>query len=639
MEAETMHWKEIDGVATLTIDEGVVPGPLRACLAFGSGIVDESLRNRGINHVVEHLALHGSNAQSAGLYNGSVDTLMTQFWVAGTPDQVADFFEFVTGHLAALPLGRLDDELRVLQIEAEGRARAPFGGDLEERFGPCGGGLLNWAEIGFRTLHRDDVAAWAHERFTAANAVLWCSGPLPQRLSLAALPVGARLPRAQCPEPRTPPRAVVPLDGTHVGVSFVADASWEAAAGAEAIRQHAFDRLRAAALSYSVSTTVLRLDATTRHWGIRADGVNGELDRVLAELIASVEQLAADGPTEGELAAQRQSYELAGSMSDRVLEHLADATRRRLFGLEPTTMTADEEAWNDMEPESVRGELERAMTTVLAFGPVPADHVPSGWTRHASWERATVTGRRYEPIPGRAGGELIAGTRGVTRHFDEDTHRTVPWQAVAACLVEGSVLHLVDQSGNVLSVAPSCWRGGEDLVPLLEQCIDPSVHIQLHRPIPTMIRSAAVRSDDRWLATVTRAGGKGARRLGSQTVSLVVDTDGIFVLCEDDADPENEERMSQLRSAEREVLLDLDPRNRWLPRKSLEVVELGRSLGVVVAGRGASLRIRTNTGETHEFHLPLPKQVDLARSSLGKMLGRRFVDRRRDQQSGVRATS
>ena len=246
MEEHTMHWKEIDGVATLTVDAGLVPGPLRGCLAFGSGIVDESLHNRGINHVVEHLALHGSDAQSARLINGSVDTLMTRFWVAGTPEQVAGFLEFVTGNLAALPLDRLDDELRVMQIEANGRVRSPFGGDLEERFGPRGGGLCNWAEIGFRTLDRDDVAAWARARFTAANAVLWCSGPLPAGLSLASLPAGPKVSGPRCPEPRTPARVLVPLDRSPVGVSFLAEASWTTAAAAEAIRQEAFDRLRAA---------------------------------------------------------------------------------------------------------------------------------------------------------------------------------------------------------------------------------------------------------------------------------------------------------------------------------------------------------------------------------------------------------
>jgi len=638
MEEHTMHWKEIDGVAALTADAGLVPGPLRACLAFGSGIVDESLHNRGINHVVEHLALHGSDAQSARLINGSVDTLMTRFWVAGTPEQVAEFLEFVTGHLAALPLDRLNDELRVMQIEANARARSPFGVDLEERFGPRGAGLFNWTEIGFRTLDRDDVAAWVAERFTAANAVLWCSGPLPAGLSLAALPAGPKIPRLRCPQSQTPARALVPVDRPPVGVSFLADASWTASAAAEAIRQEAFDRLRAAALSYSVSTTMLRLDATSQFWGITADGVDGELDRVLSELIAAVEQVAAHGPTERELAAQRQSRELTGSPAERIVEHLDAAARWRLFGLEPPTMAESDRAWQAITPDDVRAELGRVMPTALAFGPVWGDAVPDGWTHHASWKKGPVTGEHYEPIPGRAGGRLIAGTRGVTRHFDEQSHQTMRWEEIEACLVESSAFHLVDGSGNVLSVTPASWRGGEDLAPLLQRNIASSLLIELLRPFPTTTDNDRARANDCWLATITLVEGRGARRHSAERVSLVIDTDGIFVICEEGGDPESEERMALLQSADHDTLLDLNARNRWFARKSLVSVELGRTLGIV-ARRVGALRIRMSSGETYEYRLPLPEQVAQTRDALTKMLGERFVDRDRQPAAGVRAAS
>ena len=72
---------------------------------------------------------------------------------------------------------------------------------------------------------------------------------------------------------------------------------------------------------------MLRLDATTQFWGITADGVDGELDRVLSELIAAVEQVAAHGPTERELAAQRQGRELTSSTAERIVEHLDAAAR------------------------------------------------------------------------------------------------------------------------------------------------------------------------------------------------------------------------------------------------------------------------------------------------------------------------
>ena len=184
------HWTDVDGVAAVCAGAEEIAGPLRAVLTFGSGFVDESLRNHGISHVVEHLALHGNDQQPALLFNGSAESMTTNFSVAGTPDQVADFFAFVTRRLADLPLDRLEDELRVLQVKARGRGTSACGGDLEERFGPRGAGLLAWPELGLRTVGRDEVASWSRDRFTASNAVLSCSGPLPRGLSLAGLPAG-----------------------------------------------------------------------------------------------------------------------------------------------------------------------------------------------------------------------------------------------------------------------------------------------------------------------------------------------------------------------------------------------------------------------------------------------------------------
>ena len=198
------------------------------------------------------------------------------------------------------------------------------------------------------------------------------------------------------------------------------------------------------------------------------------------------------------------------------------------------------------------------MPTALAFGPVLSEAVPDGWTHHASWEKGPVAGKRYEPIPGRAGGQLIAGTRGVTRHFDEHNHHTMRWQEIEACLVEGSTFHVVDGSGNVLSVTPASWRGGEDLVPLLEQNIDSSLLIQLRRPIPTTADNDRAWANDCWLATITLVEGKGSVPHAADRVSLVIDTDGIFVVSDDGGNPESDERMAALRSADHDTLLGLD---------------------------------------------------------------------------------
>ena len=109
--------------------------------------------------------------------------------------------------------------------------------------------------------------------------------------------------------------------------------------------------------------------------------------------------------------------------------------------------------------------------------------------------------------------------------------------------------------------------------------------------------------------------------------SLVIDTDGLFVIREDEEATDGAACPEVLRTADREELLAADARNCWIPRASLEAVEL---LAPVVKRAGAShhrLRVRTKTGTVLCFRLSNPQQVDLARGAISAMLGRRFHER------------
>jgi len=131
------HWDEVDGVPTITLDEGDIQGPLHACLLFGVGRRDETLLNAGITHAVEHLAFQTLDVvpQSA---NGSVGPTTTRFNMFGDPEEVAAFFGQIAQGLRELPVGRLPDELRILQVEAAKRSRGQLEFDLSTRFGTKG---------------------------------------------------------------------------------------------------------------------------------------------------------------------------------------------------------------------------------------------------------------------------------------------------------------------------------------------------------------------------------------------------------------------------------------------------------------------------------------------------------------------
>ena len=57
--------EDVDGVTTLYVDEGVIPGPVRGCLMFGVGRCDETLIVSGINHSSSTLRCSTPTATSA----------------------------------------------------------------------------------------------------------------------------------------------------------------------------------------------------------------------------------------------------------------------------------------------------------------------------------------------------------------------------------------------------------------------------------------------------------------------------------------------------------------------------------------------------------------------------------------------
>ena len=119
-----VHWGEIDGVPTLSAEAGAIAGPLQACLMFGTGRSDETLKVSGINHVIEHLVLYGLGEETAPYsYNGDVSPIATRFLAVGPAHHVVEFLNFVVRGIRELPLDRLADECKVLDIESRPAGR------------------------------------------------------------------------------------------------------------------------------------------------------------------------------------------------------------------------------------------------------------------------------------------------------------------------------------------------------------------------------------------------------------------------------------------------------------------------------------------------------------------------------------
>ena len=199
---EIRYWAEVDGVPCVWAH---AEGPLQACLVFGVGRADESLRTAGITHAVEHLALH-KRIGFRGRWNGVVGMSSTRFFIEGEPDDIVGFFRDLSRDLVDLDVTRLPDELRVLQVEAARHDdQSQQGADLLVRFGARGPGLVALPEYGLHRLGADEVAEWASTRFTRANAAPWMTGPPPA--AAAAGPTRRARPRFDHARGRTGFRA------------------------------------------------------------------------------------------------------------------------------------------------------------------------------------------------------------------------------------------------------------------------------------------------------------------------------------------------------------------------------------------------------------------------------------------------
>ena len=215
-------WREVDGVTTLSAPAGAIQGPLQAGLMFGVGRVDETMTVAGITHAVEHLAFQPLGHRPYGL-NGSVSSVCTRFVVVGGPDDVVEFLRAITRNLSELPLDGLEHELEVLRVEEQQRRGRRSGTTCPSDSVPTAPDSSDGPNTGSSGSGPTTSARGPHTWFTAGNAALWTSGPLPARLDLSALPLGDAPTAAAWRPSLPPPRSFAVAQTNLVSVSAIAD--------------------------------------------------------------------------------------------------------------------------------------------------------------------------------------------------------------------------------------------------------------------------------------------------------------------------------------------------------------------------------------------------------------------------------
>jgi len=94
----------VDGLVVRTPPEPGSTEDVTAALTFRVGVVDETIRTRGITHMVEYLAVSRFHADTLS-WNGSVDLTRERFTARGPAGEVTRFLNEVMGALSALPGG------------------------------------------------------------------------------------------------------------------------------------------------------------------------------------------------------------------------------------------------------------------------------------------------------------------------------------------------------------------------------------------------------------------------------------------------------------------------------------------------------------------------------------------------------
>jgi predicted Zn-dependent peptidase len=419
----------VDGVPVLWANG---PEPYVGALVFRAGQADETLTTAGLSHLVEHLALFTAGRRKFEV-NGMVDELRTVLWASGTRDEVCGFLSDVAQALGSLQLDRLEPERRVLLTEAQSRAPHPLGLPLGCRFGNVGFGLVNAHEYGLFRCSAEEVAAWARQRFTSANAVAWLTGPPSDDFSLP-LPSGSRF---APPEAMTIPGLKLPAylqsGSGAVLLSFLTPRSTAATAAARLVGERVEVDLRTGAgLTYATGAFYSPLSDASALISLRADCLDEHASEISDRMLSALGSLVDEGPTPDELADHVSGARRAYDDPRAVAGFLDHNARDLLLGANPLSPQEIFDRVAALTSDEVAGVLRDGRPTTLLIAP---ERTPPPGEGFAPYETEIDHSSRVDGI-----GYDIKGTGGFRKAKDE---------IVAG---EGGISFVGNQSGELMTI-------------------------------------------------------------------------------------------------------------------------------------------------------------------------------------------
>jgi hypothetical protein len=448
-----------------------------AFVAFRAGRTDETLPSSGVCHLVEHLALPTDYPRSLE-FNGTVDAITTSFWALGPRERVFEFLRELASSLGALPLERLETERRILMTEASRAETHPVEGTLNLRFGARGPGLRGLDELGLHRLSADDVVRWSAERYTRGNAVAFLTGEPPDDLAWNLPPPGDRI-----APPAPEPIPYLDLPAVHIGgtvgmvvVAFVAERSTDLRVITSIAERRARQRLRyALGVTYEVSWSYDPLTRDVAHVTIWADSLPENANEVARELVAVLDELSANGPTEDEL--EREVEEGREWHTDHE-NTSADLGYRVVQELLEAPFQTDDELNAEIAavtPSSAAAALAAGLEDALLVLPLGTRPPDARFSTYPVSSPGRVSGRTLALRGlniGRAARRtrLVLGDDGVSLVWPDDDAITVRFdECVAVERWAGGARALWSADGFRLEIQPEAWRDGDVVVRTIDE--------------------------------------------------------------------------------------------------------------------------------------------------------------------------
>lgn len=467
--------------------------PARVALVFRTGSADESLPIAGITHLIEHLTLTSLGHRPFS-YNGFVSPLLTVFHAEGRVEDAVLFINTVCAALCTPALERIDHEKKVLLAEEAATQRGSWANHLSARYGATGPGIVDYLQLGLRTIDVDAVHAWAVERFNADNCALWTSfAPTPDlRPTLGA---GAHRAAADpSPLPISFPNRVGSR-AAGVGVTMTGERSYAWSTAGRILQRRLFERLRMSmAVAYNPTVWYERLGANTAHLLVRSDTRPEDAAQVADAMLDEIRQLREHGPRPDELADDLERIRLQRMDPMSAVAALNASCLTYMLG---GGVEVDEDVYQGvaaLTASDISAAMSDAWNTAMVFVPEPAIGEAGFVSPAQLWSSASVGGTRLArravlPNGAPAGSALSVSDEGVTLTVPPESRQITVWFNRLSALLwwHSGDRSLIGTDGFSIRLRAGEWERSEWLlshlrehvsddfwVPMDDEAVDPA---------------------------------------------------------------------------------------------------------------------------------------------------------------------